>query len=228
MRITTPLSIAAVIIASIAAVLALPLLLSAQTLDDHTAREEAAGQALWVEMQAQEITCSDLSDEDFAALGEYFMGVMLGDSHEAMNARMTQMMGEEGEEQMHVVLGKRMSGCNPDAESQYGMGGMMPMMMGMGGGFWGGDINPMSSGFNSFNNNSMMGYGFGGFFGGFIMLLFWALVIVGIIALVRYLSNGNLRAGSSKSALDILKERYAKGEIDKDEFEAKSREIKKL
>jgi len=224
MKITTLPIAAATIIATVAVVFALPLIANAQEIDNHTAQEEAAGQALWEKLQAEEISCPDLSEEDFAALGEYFMGLMLGDSHEAMNNQMIQMMGEEGEEQMHATLGKRMSGCEPNAEAEYGMGGMMSMM-GMGGGFMGGSSSPMSSGFNSFNNNSMMGYGFGGFFGGFIMLLFWALVIVGIIALVRYLSSGNQRAGTPKSALDILKERYAKGEIDRDEFEAKKKDL---
>lgn len=98
--------------------------------DNHTAIEQAEGKLLWEKLQAKEITCADLSEEDFGALGEYFMGKMMGEQHEAMNTMMTQMMGEQGETQMHVAMGKRMSGCEPDAQMPQNMtsGGMMPMM----------------------------------------------------------------------------------------------------
>src|SRR3989344_1372032 len=76
----------------------------AQT-DDHTAREEAGGMAIWQKLQNKETNCASLSDDDFGALGEYFMGTMVGDSHAAMNAMMIQMHGEEGEEQIHIVMG---------------------------------------------------------------------------------------------------------------------------
>ena len=33
--------------------------------DDHTAREEAEGQAVWEKLQAKELTCKDLSDDNF-------------------------------------------------------------------------------------------------------------------------------------------------------------------
>src|SRR3989338_7714593 len=73
-------------------------------MDDHTAREEAEGRELWQRMEREEVGCKDLTDEQFAALGEFFMGEMTGDSHEAMNAIMTRMRGEEGEEQMQVIF----------------------------------------------------------------------------------------------------------------------------
>ena len=84
----------------------------------HTAREEAEGK------------CENLSDDDFEALGEHFMGQMAGEQHEAMNNMMIQMMGEQGEEQTHIAMGKRMSGCQPDAPMPNMMNGsMMGMMM---------------------------------------------------------------------------------------------------
>ena len=66
--------------------------------DGHTAREEAEGKVISEALRANETTCEKLSDDDFGSLGEYYMGTMLGDSHEAMNTMMERMMGEEGEE----------------------------------------------------------------------------------------------------------------------------------
>ena len=72
----------------------------------------------------------------------------------------------------------------------------------------------------------MMG-GFGwGWFMPIIMIVFWGLVIWGIVALVRGLSTGS--GGSSTqadSALEILKRRYARGEITKEEYEEKKKEL---
>lgn len=68
-------------------------------------------------------------------------------------------------------------------------------------------------------------------FGPFMMLpmmLFWLLIIVIGILLVRKLwreSRDNEVPAASKTALDILKERYAKGEISKAEFEQIKKDI---
>lgn len=71
------------------------------------------------------------------------------------------------------------------------------------------------------------GHGWMGF-GWIFMALFWVLIIVGIIALLRWLGmNGKWsRDESRKTPLDILQERYARGEIERDEYEQKRRDIK--
>lgn len=185
--------------------------------DDHTAREEAEGKEIWQKLQNKEISCADLLDDNFGALGEYFMGQMMGNSHSAMNQMMVNMMGEEGEEQVHIVMGKRLSGCDTAAVFPNQGIGFMSMMNMMTGGW------SSLFGFNPTNNMMNFGYGFG-FFGWIFMVLWWVLIIAGIVALVKWLT-GQFRGGSGKSVLDILKERYAKGEIDKREFEEKKKDL---
>ena len=81
---------------------------------------------------------------------------------------------------------------------------------------------------NSFGN---VGFGFG--FGWIFMLLFWGLVIWAIIALMRGVSGtGSGCCGKNhgehkmnNNALDILKERYAKGEISKEEFDKMRKDL---
>lgn len=67
------------------------------------------------------------------------------------------------------------------------------------------------------------GYGHGmGIFGGLFMLLFWGLIIVGLVLLVRLLWNHVRPVGGSgvgEAPLDILKRRYAKGEITREEYD---------
>jgi putative membrane protein len=73
----------------------------------------------------------------------------------------------------------------------------------------------------------MMGDGFGMGFGGGFMWLFWILLIVVIVWAVKAAIGGssNSPPEKQKSAMDILRERYAKGEIDKEEFEQKRRDL---
>lgn len=74
----------------------------------------------------------------------------------------------------------------------------------------------------------MMWNGFEGMGWGWIglgmvhMLLFWVLVILGIVVLFRSLGG---RGNEDARALEILKARYAKGEITRDQFEQMKRDI---
>lgn len=67
-------------------------------------------------------------------------------------------------------------------------------------------------------------------FGGLMMLLFWGSLIALVWFLVRSTSGSGERnrvrdSASSQSALEILKERYARGEIGKAEYEEMRRDI---
>ena len=78
---------------------------------------------------------------------------------------------------------------------------------------------------------SMMGWGGGGaglVCGGLLMLLFWGVLIVGAVVGVRWLwDQGRPAAGRGReeSSLEILKRRYARGEIGREEFELKKRDL---
>ncbi len=57
-----------------------------------------------------------------------------------------------------------------------------------------------------------------------MMFLFWLLVVVGLVVAIRWII-GKGRPPRSDSALDILRERYARGEINKEEFEARKKDL---
>lgn len=63
------------------------------------------------------------------------------------------------------------------------------------------------------------GWGWGMGFGGVFMIVFWILVVLGIVFLIKSFAGGTNKQEKEESALDILKRRYAKGEINKEEFE---------
>jgi putative membrane protein len=70
------------------------------------------------------------------------------------------------------------------------------------------------------------GWGWGMGFGWIFMILFWALVILGIVALARWIFfTGGSAGGAGKRPLDILKERYARGEITRDQYEQMRRDL---
>ncbi len=72
------------------------------------------------------------------------------------------------------------------------------------------------------------GFGFGGGAMGIGMLLFWGLIIAAIVVLARGFggkSGGSEPRLREKTPLDILGERYARGEIGKTEFENGRRDL---
>jgi putative membrane protein len=71
------------------------------------------------------------------------------------------------------------------------------------------------------------GYGMG-IFGGLFMLVFWGLIIVGLVLLVRWLwDQGRHGSGSAPAdaPLEILKRRYARGEISKEDYDRMKQDL---
>lgn len=68
----------------------------------------------------------------------------------------------------------------------------------------------------------MMHWGAGGYGYGFLWLFFWLLIIIGAVLILQRLLEHE-RAG--EDAMEILKRRYARGDISREEFEQKKRDL---
>lgn len=168
----------------------------------------------------EQIDCEAVTEDEWEKLGDAAMGEMIGNNerHEMMD----NMMGGEGSDSlraMHINMGQRNLNCANDSSGTSSMGmmgggmGMMGNMMGGGMGQAGGVIGNLVGGIGT------MGSGIGG------ILVLAVLVIVIIGLFIAWLNRKQSTMTSGKTALDILKKRYAKGEIDKQEFETKKRDL---
>jgi putative membrane protein len=71
-----------------------------------------------------------------------------------------------------------------------------------------------------------MHFGFGGFGMGLGMILFWVVLIGAIVLLVRdWNGSSNRKVAQSENPVDVLKRRYAAGEITRGEFQDKKHEL---
>ena len=139
-----------------------------------TAQDELKGKQVFDKLQSKQATCQQLTDDDFDVLGDYYMGQMAGSTaaHAQMNNRMTQMMGDNAEKQMHIALGKRLSGCNTQAAySGDSNSGFAPMM-----------------GYGSVAGWGMMNYFNGGSSNGWMpILIFWLPLTILVVLLIKRL-----------------------------------------
>ncbi len=202
---------------------------SSTTMSASDTQAIVAGKALYGQLQEKQVSCSNLTQDNYEQLGEYFMDQMTGTGHASMDSMLSTMMGERGDQAMHIALGERFSGCNPNVAFPAGMMGNYD--------YFNGYYNNGASSTPAQNNipfynmmqygygyGPMMGYGYANPLGWILMVLFWVLLVVGIIVLIRWLGHGH-RHEHNHSAINVLKERYAKGEIDKKEFEEKKKDL---
>jgi len=101
----------------------------------------------------------------------------------------------------------------------FGGAGMM--------GFGGFGMGPgMMGGFGMHGFGNQFGFGFNPF-GAILLFVFWALIIGGIVLIVVWAArqSGSYAAGSNRRPLDILKERYARGELTREQYEEIRRDL---
>ena len=159
-------------------------------------------------------SCKSLSDSQLEIMGEYYMEQMHpGESHELMHQMMGLKEGSEDEEQFHINMAKAIY-CGE--ENVFGSGGMMSGgMMGM---MMGGNM-----GYGMMGNNPF-GYGYGYWsFWNIIWSLFW----IGLIILVIWLIYKFIIKKETETPINILQKRYAKGEINKKQFEEMKKDVGK-
>lgn len=157
-------------------------------------------------------SCDQLSDEQLETIGEYYMEQMHpGEAHETMD----NMMGGEGSDslkQMHISMAKRLY-CNEDVDGMSSMSNGGMMMGGIG--------NVMGSG--------MMGssmWGGSWLLWNIIWIILWIGVIAALILLVIWLCKKITEKEIKKeSALEILKKRFAKGDITQNQYESMKKEM---
>ncbi len=175
----------------------------------------SAGSAILQKLHTQEVSCSTLANEDFELLGKYFLNQMTGDSHETINLAMQQQLGASEEKAMHIAIGQRFSGCNTTAILPISIIQMMST-----------DSYVQPTGWH---DRSMMG-GFGIMYGWswahWLWVITWYAAAIALVALgVRWLRKSHLI--SHRSSMEILKERYASGGLDKEHFEEMKKELLK-
>ena len=192
------------------------------------ATEAQQGAQLLRSLQIGKTSCGSLKSADFDRIGEYVMERMLGSSaaHDAMNRQMRVMMGSRGEGQAHVFMGQRFAGC-ATGRAPTAFGAMMGMMgAGMMGSAAGGSSSSTMTGSGSQAAGGMMGFGYvspaSGRAGGWnssdtVMVALMGLLIALAIGALAAWRPRHQRAGGTP--LEALQERYARGDIDQQEFE---------
>ena len=208
----------------IAAVVAAGMLAASPALG---ATEAQQGAQLLRSLQAGKGSCGSLATDDFDHIGEYVMERMLGSSaaHDAMNRQMQTMMGSSGETQAHVFMGRRFAGC-ATGRAPAAFGSMMGMMgAGMMGSVYGGGTSNMMGSANG-GAGGMMGSGQttagsnrddGWTTADTVMVAVMSLLV--LLAISALAAWRPWRQPTGSTPLETLQARYARGDIDQQEFE---------
>ena len=80
-------------------------------------------------------------------------------------------------------------------------------------------LSPMLALAQGWRGNSDCGYNFHNFFGGGWMMILWIALLIGIVILIMKRGVGSSpKRVASNNAMNILMERYAKGEISREDY----------
>lgn len=164
-----------------------------------------------------------MSDYRYRMIGAHYLGCygFGGQGHHGKGWWGNGMMG-------HGMMGRGMMGPYGYGlmEGPYGMmGPMMNMMMdGFEPGCYG-------HGMHGRRNWNMMPYGYGGwmghgFFGPFGWLILLIVLVIIVYVIVKAARGGYHGTAAGENALDILKKRYARGEITKEQFDKMKEDLK--
>lgn len=171
----------------------------------------------------ERIDCGKVTDKQLEELGEAVMNIMHPDPRK--HKWMDEMMGGEGSsslEAMHRMMGARYLECYYEGK----IGGMMPGMMGgmMGPGMMmGRDMMGDPGPYRTWGRgHGMMYFGYGG-----VIMFIILLILIGVIIwiVISYGRKKEYIGPAKETPLEILRKRYAKGEITKDEFEKMKRDL---
>jgi len=147
------------------------------------------------------ITCDKLTNNQLEIIGEYYMEQMMpGQAHIRAHQMMGLTEGSDAEEQFHINLARR-SYCGENVGVGWGM---------MGGGMMG-------------NYQPYYNYGYGSFWNG-IWIVFLIGTIIFIIWIIYKLTR---KAKEPGIPINILRRRYAQGEISEKQFEDMKKEIER-
>lgn len=163
-----------------------------------------AGQAIYKDLQNGKTSCQKLSNDNYEKLGEYFMGLSAGstENHVYWDQRVQQMMGDQGDTQMHIVWGERGSGCLANATVPSNTPSFLSGMM---------NLQP--------TNNGSDGYMMGSYTNASWSTTDTLLSVLLAITVLGGTYAWLYRRPRVNSSLNTLKKRYASGGISKQEFE---------
>ena len=189
------------------------------------ASDQRAGQRLLRSIEAGRSECADLSNADLERIGEYVMGRMAGSTaaHEQMNELMRSMMGARSEEQMHVFMGRRFTGCGGSAVPGR-FGGMMGVMGMMGGGI---RTAANGSGFGAMMGSGAADDSSDGWSGAAIAMTVLMAVLLALAAAALLTWRPWRASPRQPPALEALDARYARGELDAEDYERRRQALRR-
>lgn len=185
-------------------------------------QEEQQGSQVLRELERGKLQCKDAGAAEFETVGEYVMGRMLGSAsaHEAMNQVMSRMMGPRNEPLMHEVMGRRFAGCaGGHLPSGFGlmMGAFNAMGM-MGGGVRQGEgEGPYGTSGSMMDGRSLQSSAGDDDFNGpsAVAMIGMMAVLIGAVALAIFWFTRR----QPRSPMDVLEQRYARGELSAEEYQ---------